>query len=101
LLSVFVVLELGSVDSDDVSYSLDDWKIVKILREEHNVDGVQLPSLGDSGRISNLAGYNVSLLPLVREGSVNDDSIEMIRVFLSSFCLLLNATELRVLVVVL
>ncbi len=86
------------MNSDDISNSLDDWKIFEVLREEHNVDNVHLSALGDSGRIGNLTGYDVSLLPLVWERSINNDSIEVI---LTLFSFLLDAIEVRVVVVIL
>lgn len=92
------MLELGSVDSDNVSYSLDDWQIFKGLSEEDDVDYVEFSTLGDTALVDDLACDYVSLLSLVWERSVDDNSIEMAGIF---FSLLGDVVEFTVLVVVL
>jgi len=79
------VLEFGSVYSDNISYSLDDWQIFKGLCEEDNVDVVEFSSLADTAWVNNFASNYVSLLSLVWERSINDNSIEMAAVFIAFF----------------
>lgn len=98
LLNVVVVLEFGSVYSDNISNSLDDWQIFKGLSEEDDVDVVELSGLADTAWVNNFTSDYVSLLSLVWERGIDDDSIEMAAVFIALFG---DVVEFGVLVVVL
>lgn len=74
----------GSVNSDDVSNSVDDWEIFEFVGVNDNsgvVRGVS-SSLGGfdvDGWVDNLQGADIGLLvDLVWEGSVNDHTIEVL-----------------------
>ena len=81
---VVVESESGSVDSDDVSDSLDDWEIFESLGVENEggiVAGVtgSLLVLDVEGWINDLEGADVSIRAgLVWESSINDSSIEVL-----------------------
>ena len=53
LLSTLLDLEHGSVDSDDVTNSVDDWEMFEGIRSE---DDVSVLSLGVEGWVNNLKG---------------------------------------------
>lgn len=80
--NVIVVLRFSSVDSDNISNSLDNWEVLEGLSEEDNVNVVEFSLLVDAAWVDNSAGDDVSLLSLVWEGGINDYTIEMARVFI-------------------
>lgn len=97
MLNIIVVLELSSVYSDNITNSLDNWEVFKGFSEEYDVDVVELSTL-NAALVGYFTGDNVSLLSLVWERGVNDNSIEVVVIFLSFFS---NVSEFGVLVVVL
>ena len=69
--------QLGSVDSDDLSDPVDDWEVLELLSVDDN-GGVVL--VGDSwveGGIDDLERADEELVSLVREGSIDDDTVEV------------------------
>jgi hypothetical protein len=73
------------VNSDNISYSLDDWQIFKGLCKEYNVDVAKFSSLAYTAWVSNFTGNNVSLLSLIWERGINNNSIEVMSIVLSFF----------------
>ena len=78
LSSVFVDSHGGSVDTDDVSESVDDGKVFESGGENDEVSPVVFLAGAVERSIDNLEGADESVLgDLVREGSVNDDTIDV------------------------
>jgi len=84
LTGAIVETEGGSVDTDDVSKASDYRQILESLGVEDEgcvVAGIARPLLGldvETG-INNLEGTDVSLIVgLVREGGINDNTIDML-----------------------
>lgn len=70
LLSVIVVLELSSVDSEDVSNSLDDWEVFEVLSIEDYCNPILFGncSLFGEGVVDDLSSDDGSLVGCVGEG---------------------------------
>jgi len=72
---VLVDSHVGSVDSDDISESVDDWEVLELGSIDDNV-GI-LSFLVESW-VNNLQGADESLLiDFVWESGINDDTIEV------------------------
>ena len=72
---VLVDSHVGSVDSDDISESVDDWEVLELVSID---DNVSVLSLGVESWVNNLEGADESLLvDLVWESSVNNDTVEV------------------------
>lgn len=69
---------LSSVDSDDISESVDDGEVLESLGIDDNLSVVSLGG-GVEGGVDDLKDANVSiLLYLVGEGGINDHSVEVV-----------------------
>ena len=69
---------LSSVDSDDISESMDDGEVLESLGVDDNLSVVSLGG-GVEGGVDDLKDANVSiLLYLVGEGGINDHSVEVV-----------------------
>lgn len=78
LSSVFVDSHGGSVNADDVSESVDDGEVFESGGENDEVGPVVFLAGAVERSIDNLEGADESVLgDLVREGSVNDDTIDV------------------------
>lgn len=68
-------LEVGSMDSDDISDSVDDWEVLELVADDDNLG---ILSLGVEGWVNNLEGADESVvLNLVWESSIDDDTVEV------------------------
>jgi len=74
---VLVDSQLGSVDSDDVTDSVDDREVLESVSVDDNSSVVLSGSLRVEGGINDLQGANEEFVSLVREGSIDDDTIEV------------------------
>lgn len=92
------MLELGSVHSDNITNSLDDWQVFEGLSEKHDIYVVELSTLGHTAWVDDFAGDYVPLLGLVWERSVNYDSIEVTGIRVTLFR---DTVQFTVLVVIL
>lgn len=72
---VLVDSHVGSVDSDDISESVDDWEVLELAGIDDNVG---VGSFLVKGWVNNLEGADESLrVDLVWESSINNDTIEV------------------------
>jgi hypothetical protein len=72
---VLVDSHVGSMDSDDVSESVDDWEVLELVGIDDN-GGIL--SLLMEGWVNNLEGADESVgVALVWESGINDDSVEV------------------------
>ena len=79
LSSVVIDSEGGSVDSDDVSHSVDNWEILKSVSEDNEVGPVVFLARSVEGSVNDLEGADESVLGhLVGEGGINDDSVDVV-----------------------
>ena len=79
LLLVIVDSHGGSVDSDDISESVDNWEVLKSVGEDDEVGPVVLLARSVEGVINDLEGADESVLGhLVGEGSINDDTVDVV-----------------------
>ena len=68
-------LHVGSVDSDDISKSVDDWEILELVGIDDNIS--EGSGLVESW-VNNLEGADESLrIDLVWESGINNDTIEV------------------------
>jgi hypothetical protein len=67
---------VGSVDSDDVSESVDDWEVLELVGVD---DNVSISSVLVEGWVANLEGADESLtVGLVWECSIDNNTIEVL-----------------------
>jgi hypothetical protein len=79
LLLVIVHSHGGSVDSDDISESVDNWEVLKSVGEDDEVSPVVLLAGSVEGVVNDLERADESVLGhLVGEGSVDDDTVDVV-----------------------
>jgi hypothetical protein len=79
LLLVIVHSHGGSVDSDDISESVDNWEVLKSVGEDDEVSPVVLLAGSVEGVINDLERADESVLGhLVGEGGVNDNTVDVV-----------------------
>jgi hypothetical protein len=72
---VLVDSHVGSVNSDDVSESVDDWEVFEFVGID---DNWSILSLGVEGWVNNLEGADESIgVSFVWEGSIDNDTVEV------------------------
>ena len=79
LLLVIIYSHGGSVDSDDISESVDNWEVLKSVGEDDEVGPVVLFAGSVEGVINDLERADESVLGhLVGEGSIDDDTVDVV-----------------------
>jgi len=79
LLLVIVDSHGGSVDSNDISESVDNWEVLKSVGEDDEVGPVVLLARSVEGVVNDLEGADESVLGhLVGEGSIDDDTVDVV-----------------------
>ena len=72
---VLVDSHVGSVDSDNISESVDDWEVLELTSVD---DDVSIGTLGVESWVNNLEGADESLrIHFVWECCINNDTIEV------------------------
>ena len=70
---------VGSVDSDDVSDSVDDGEVLESLGVDHDLGELVGLGLGVEGGVNDLENADISiLLYLVGESGINNNSVEVV-----------------------
>ena len=69
--------EFGSVDSDDLADSVDDWQVLELLSVDDHGRVVLVRDGGVESWVNDLEGADEELVSLVREGGVDDDTVEV------------------------
>ena len=79
LTSVVIDSHGGSVNSDDISESVDNWEVFESVGEDDEVSPLVLLSGAVEGSVNDLEGAYESVLgDLVGEGSINDDTVDVV-----------------------
>ena len=69
------------MNSDNVTNAMDNWEVLEAMSLENNSSEVVLSTLGVHGWINDLQRADIVLLgSFVWEGSINDDTVEVVSV---------------------